>query len=95
MSDYAHGCDRLCQVMTDWECYHYFKEFEANLFEVPIYASKCEPTAANEDWRRRLREEHPMPKLSEPIPEEMKEKPGETVQDKRRRLDHENVTTDY
>jgi hypothetical protein len=29
--------------MTDWTCYHYFKEFEASPhYEVPVYASKCE-----------------------------------------------------
>jgi hypothetical protein len=53
-TEYAHGCDRLCQTMTDFTCYHYFKEFEnefgytgesftaSNHYEVPVYASKCE-----------------------------------------------------
>lgn len=59
MSEYAHGCDRLCQPMTGWSCYHYFKEFEASPhYEVPVYASKCEndDEIANTDILRRLQE---------------------------------------
>jgi hypothetical protein len=61
MAEYAHGCDRLCQPMTGWTCYHYFKEFEASPhYEVPVYASKCENddeiAATPSILRRRLEE---------------------------------------
>lgn len=88
MADYAHGCDRLCQVMAGWDCYHYFKEFETAGYEVPIYASKCEPQAASHEWRRRLEElglanETGEPALIDPL----------LLHESRRILDHVDVST--
>jgi hypothetical protein len=82
---YAHGCDRLCQPMAGWTCYHYFKEFEADPhYEVPVYASKCEDNdeiAGTNILRRRLQETS-----NANYSKAMKGRRG-------RRLDHLNVKT--
>ena len=47
--DKAHGCDRMCQVMTGWQCRHFYKRLDP--YEVPVYGSRCQQDATAA-WRR-------------------------------------------
>lgn len=59
--DTDHGCDRLCQIVDGWECFHYYHHITP---EMPLFTSICQeiayPTlpgrynAAGEEYRRRL-----------------------------------------
>lgn len=37
--DTTHGCDRLCQVVLGWECFHYYHHIVG--VELPYFSSIC------------------------------------------------------
>jgi len=40
--DEDHGCDRLCQIVDGWECFHYYHHLVG---EEPFFTSICQETA--------------------------------------------------
>ena len=50
--DEAHGCDRLCQIVTGWECFHYYHHIVG--VETPYFTSICQETAYPTLSARRL-----------------------------------------
>jgi len=38
--DTEHGCDRLCQIMDGWECFHYYHNLIG--LELPLFTSICQ-----------------------------------------------------
>lgn len=43
--EYYHGCDRLCRVMSGWECFHYYHHIVG--VELPYFTSICDETEAS------------------------------------------------
>jgi hypothetical protein len=41
--DEDHGCDRLCQIVSGWECFHYYHHILG--VETPYFTSICQETA--------------------------------------------------
>jgi len=41
--DVDHGCDRLCQIVDNWECHHYYHHIVG--VELPYFTSICQETA--------------------------------------------------
>lgn len=50
--DEDHGCDRLCQIVDGWECFHYFHHLTS--VETPHFTSICQEIAYPTLERRRL-----------------------------------------
>lgn len=51
--DTDHGCDRLCQIVPGWECFHYYHHIVS--MEEPYFTSICQETAHPWLERRRRR----------------------------------------